>query len=177
MSLPAGYSSCVLAACELHSLTTSSRLLLCPWPPSRPQDLLPADPLLSNSELQTVPLDRLTTRLTESSNWISLYSFRVDQNRKHRFQQFLYCCVCRSAHSHVTLTEPLPSNGHVCRAIALAAAICWFHNSGFHQTCCNIYTVQCGGQDVTLWHPCLYIPWRGHFTFNQDWIFFQKQKS
>jgi hypothetical protein len=29
-----------------------------------------------------------------------------------------------------------------------------------------IYTVQCGRQDGTLWHLCLYIPWRRYFTFH-----------
>jgi hypothetical protein len=52
ISLPAGYSPQVLAACELHSLTADSRLycsacgLL-----TRAQDLLPADPLTPNSKL------------------------------------------------------------------------------------------------------------------------------
>jgi hypothetical protein len=31
-----------------------------------------------------------------------------------------------------------------------------------------IHTVQCGGQDGTLWHPCLYIPLRRHYTFDRD---------
>jgi hypothetical protein len=33
---------------------------------------------------------------------------------KHRFKRVLYCCV-----HHVTVTEPLPSNGRVCRAVPL----------------------------------------------------------
>jgi hypothetical protein len=34
--------------------------------------------------------------------------------------------------------------------------------------------VQCEGQDGALWHPCLCIPWRRHFTFDRNWIFSEK---
>jgi hypothetical protein len=34
--------------------------------------------------------------------------------------------------------------------------------------CILVYTVRYGGQDRTLWHPCLYIPLRRHFTFDWD---------
>jgi hypothetical protein len=39
-----------------------------------------------------------------------------------------------------------------------------------------LYAVQCGGEDKTLWHPCLYTPWCRNFTFNQNWIFSEKEK-
>jgi hypothetical protein len=38
-------------------------------------------------------------------------------------------------------------------------------------------TVQCGGNDGTLWHPCLYIPWCRHFTFDRDSEFSLRKKS
>jgi hypothetical protein len=39
---------------------------------------------------------------------------------------------------------------------------------GAHHLYIHIYTVQCGGQGWTLWCPCLYTPWRRHFTLDQD---------
>jgi hypothetical protein len=41
---------------------------------------------------------------------------------------------------------------------------------------CIIYTIYCTGQNRTLWHPCLYILWRRHFTFVRDSEFSLKKK-
>jgi hypothetical protein len=76
MLLPAGYSPCILAACELHSLIASSRLYCCAHGLlAMAQDLLPADPLPSNSEHQH---SELSTRLTEHQFRFSRYSLWVD---------------------------------------------------------------------------------------------------
>jgi hypothetical protein len=40
------------------------------------------------------------------------YMIRHGQYRKHRVQQFLYCCVCICCRRNVS-TEPLPSNGRL----------------------------------------------------------------
>jgi hypothetical protein len=49
-------------------------------------------------------------------------------HRKHRFQQFLYFSHLIRCLAVDIFTEPFPISGRLC----------WFHNSGFQQTCYNI---------------------------------------
>jgi hypothetical protein len=84
-------------------------------------------------------LSQIRTRLHTESLLVFVIYTHIHHRRgprcEHRFQQFFYCCVsacCGHCLATGTSAEPFPTN----------RCLCWFHNSGFQQTCHSIFDVK-----------------------------------
>jgi hypothetical protein len=103
-----GYSSCPYGSWTALPNRQLKTVLLCPWLPSQGPGLPACRPTaakLKNCQVKVMLWPRI--RPYVALGWL---------HGKLCFQLFC-CCVHKSSHGHVTLTEPLPSNGCVCRAI------------------------------------------------------------
>jgi hypothetical protein len=100
--------------------------------PKLPQNLRPISLLSTTGKL----FEKSTTKPQISSLITTLHV----SNRKHRFQQYLYCCLSIRCSGNV-FTEPLPSSERLL----------WLHCSDFQATCHNTNPRNFGYGSHQLW--------------------------
>jgi hypothetical protein len=89
---------------------------------------------------------------TDSKWLLLLVMMRHGLYRKCCVQQFFCCCIHKGGCGHVSFTEPLPSNGCVCRTLP-----CWLHNSDFQHTCHSFFQKEASYK--TLVHDVYIFQW------------------
>jgi hypothetical protein len=85
------------------------------------------------------PLQSSTGHSTTKPKLSSFITNLHGPNRKHRFQQYLYCCL-RIRCSGNVFTEPLPSNERLL----------WLHYSGLQASCHNMMGTQIATPGISL---------------------------
>jgi hypothetical protein len=88
--------------------------------------------LLTTANLNWLTACRLSLTLyssTHNGSWSLLYSLGMERTENTASNHSSVIALASVVAHHATATEPLPSNGHVCRAFPSNSCLCWLHSS------------------------------------------------